>query len=245
MIISHRHKFIFIATQCTGSERIERALASVCGADDVIAAPPLQVRDPASHQDWELARNYEWKDVPFKAFCELINQITDPRVLAEAGKLYAKSKSFAATRHLGASCARRLVHPQVWKGYYKFCVEREPTGKIRSMYQSLPAEAKPASIDSWIETGRHSILSDFGLYSNQGRMLVDQVYAAESAEQWWPELCQKLGLGEQVRLPDLALNAGHLAELRLSPLSVRQIAIDFAREIQLFGYRPPPDIASA
>ena len=36
MIISHRHKFIFVKTKKTAGTSIETLLASVCGEEDVI-----------------------------------------------------------------------------------------------------------------------------------------------------------------------------------------------------------------
>ena len=36
MIISHRHRFIFVRTEKTAGSSVEQALAEVCGPEDVI-----------------------------------------------------------------------------------------------------------------------------------------------------------------------------------------------------------------
>ncbi|MEM7193183.1 MAG: hypothetical protein AAF405_10065, partial [Pseudomonadota bacterium] len=57
MIISHKHKFIFLKTKKTAGTSVELALSQICGESDVIT--PLAAADEALRADGLRAQNWE------------------------------------------------------------------------------------------------------------------------------------------------------------------------------------------
>jgi hypothetical protein len=51
MIISHRHRFIFIKTRKTAGTSIEVYLSRFCGEEDVVTPlnPPVEGHEPRNH----------------------------------------------------------------------------------------------------------------------------------------------------------------------------------------------------
>src|SRR5947208_16791547 len=85
MILSHKHKLIFIKTAKTAGTSIEVFLSNHCGPQDIVTpiVPPVEGHQP---------RNYEG----------FINPI--PEILERPGKL------FSALRHTMTSCTKFYNH---------------------------------------------------------------------------------------------------------------------------------------
>ena len=72
MIVSHKHRFVFVKTRKTGGSSIEHALSEFCGGGDVLTPLPPEVKIPY------LPRNYVVND-----------QMLDPHLSGE--KIYPKT----------------------------------------------------------------------------------------------------------------------------------------------------------
>ena len=134
MILSYKYKFIFIKTAKTAGTSIEVFLSQRCGPQDIVTpiAPRVEGHQP---------RNYEG----------LINPV--PEILEQPGKF------FFALRHSMTSCTKFYNHmpacevkqrvpAEVWNGYFKFCVERNPWDKaFVSLQHARRARRRPLSLD--------------------------------------------------------------------------------------------------
>ena len=100
-------------------------------------------------------------------------------------------------------------------------------------------DARAMSINDFIKSGQHCMVSDFELYTENGQMLVDRVYPLEKLAEWWPAVCKRIGLSKPLQLPSAKSSSRPNSQEPLSDPAKLQVSVDFAREIRLFGYEAP------
>jgi hypothetical protein len=139
VIISHRHRFIFVKTLKTAGTSIEVFLSQHCGPDDV-ATPILP------HVEPHRPRNYD-----------------------------------GFFNHIPAAAIRDRVGPDIWRTYFKFCVERNPWDKTLSYYHMANArEGGELSFEQYLR--RNDFPLNFPKYTEPGepnRVVVDRVLRYE------------------------------------------------------------------
>ena len=212
MIVSHRHKFIFVKTKKTAGTSIEIALSAICGPDDIIT--PIVAQDEALRQKlgFRGPQNYTHGD--------------DDRYYYH---------------HMSASEIRMKVGEAVWGEYFKFCFERNPWDKVISWYYWELQFSPGITLDDFIRSGRYADVGGPGgvdLYTADGKIIVDRVFLYERLREEWAFLAERFGS----RLPDLPTTKAIFRKDRrpyrsvLSDSQRRAIEAAFHREIRLFGY---------
>src|SRR6266702_2276090 len=154
MIISHKHKFIFIKTVKTAGTSLEVFLSQHCEPDDVLTpfAPPIEGHQP---------RNHEGSARPIS---EILRIPFGPRSAWRC--LLARHERFY--NHMPAWLVRLRVPSAVWNSYFKFCVERNPWDKVLSHYHMHAAregglarhslgEGGSLSLNQYLARGRFPI----------------------------------------------------------------------------------------
>jgi hypothetical protein len=120
LIISHRHKFIFLKTKKTGGTSIKIALSRLCGPEDVITR--------ISPADEKLRQELGYPGPQNTALPAWSLGLGARAVAALRGK------TLEYYNHAPAEFVRRHVDPAVWNGYFKFSFERDPYDKAISRY---------------------------------------------------------------------------------------------------------------
>ena len=228
MILSHKHRFIFIKTNKTAGTSVEIGLSKFCGPQDVIT--PITPNDEAKRAElgYPGAQNYHAR----------LSQYS-PLQWAELLFMGRKGKRFY--NHMPAIEVRDRVPAEVWNSYTKFCIERNPWDRVVSHYFWRNRTEPRPSLDSFLDKGKHLRLHRRGrrLYTIDGKLAVDRVIRFENLADELEQLRQDLGLPDPIDLP--RAKSGHRSDKRhyrdmLTPEQRDRIAREFAFEIDTFGY---------
>jgi hypothetical protein len=137
---------------------------------------------------------------------------------------------------------KQRVHPEVWNGYFKLCVERNPWDKVLSHYNMHAArEGGRLSLDEYLARRRFPI-NDFRYTDRlRNKIIVDRIVRYENL------LAELDEVFEQLNIPfDRTLGVAAKSEYRADRQPYQEVFNDqqrqivgqaFAKEIELHGYR--------
>lgn len=240
MIICHRHRFIFLKSRKTASSSVEIALSRVCGPGDVVT--PL-----VEHLGEEDLRREEGGFGP----AGYLKSVGEHRGFREWRRLLTRGQR--ARRHDGltpAATLRELLPPEVWGGYTKISIERNPWDRALSRYwwnkYRWEREGKWEFNDvteflKYMAIAKPHQLSNWRTYAIGDELAVDHMLFYEDLDQGLRELSERLDIVGDISLPKRRAKAGfrreqrHYSEL-LSAEDREIVASACAREITMFGY---------
>lgn len=229
MIISHKHKFIFLKTAKTAGTSVEIALSKHCGPDDVITT--------ISPADEEMRRSFGYRGPQ--------NHLASWREygLRDVAKyLLRRERKKRYYHHIGAREVKRLVGDDIWNSYYKFCFERNPFDRLISHYFWSYGSGPRPPLGEFIRQDRPMLLKrrGFDVYTIDGQVVVDRVCRYEAIADELEEVRKVIGLPEPLVLPraksGFRKDKRHYSEV-LAPEERDWVARVFSDEMRLFGYR--------
>jgi hypothetical protein len=231
MIISHKHRFIFLKTSKTAGTSIEIALSRFCGPDDVIT--------PISPEDEE--KRHQLGGVGPQNH-------TGPLFGHSATQLWKrliKNKPLQYFyNHIPARQVRKQIPADVWDSYTKFCVARNPWDRVISQYYWRQRHLSPEDmvpIAKFIKSKdvRSLVRKGYNLYTINNRMAVDYICRYEELTDDLEHLRLHLGLSEPLQLPQakagIRKDKRHYRDI-LNESNRDHIARKFRYEISLMGY---------
>lgn len=226
MIISHKHRFIFIKTRKTAGTSIEIALSAHCGDADVLS--PLNDKDEHLRQDFagRAAQNYRLA----------ASQWTRQEWL----KAVKAKKPFGFYNHMPAVEIKQHVSPQIWNEYYKFTVERNPFDKVVSLFFWRGGFEKYPTLKEFILDGGLSKMDSYDMYSINKLVAVDKVFRFEEMGDMASELSSRFGIEPALDFSAVKAKGGIRKKQSYQDLydeeTKAMVQQAFAREIQLLGY---------
>lgn len=219
MIISHRHRFVYVKTRKTASTSVEIALSAHCGPEDVITK--------IIPQDESLRASLGYPGPQ--------NEVVRSR----------EGRVFELVNHAPAAIARDLLGPE-WSNYFTFTLERNPFDRVISQFyweRSLLPDS--TSISAFLQSTPAKRLSNWHLYADpvlKDHPIVDYVGRYESLEESLMMIAERLRLPGGIVLPaqrtksHLRTDRRHYRDV-LSAEDRRLVEATCRRELAYFGYR--------
>jgi len=229
MIISHRHKFIFIKTRKTAGTSIELGLSRFCGDDDVLTpmrSESAELKEDAGHPG---ARNYKVK----------LSDMT----MRDMAKIPLRGWP-AFKGHSDAAYIRSRISDDVWKNYFVFTFERNPYARALSQFYWNTRKGgtfEGQSIVEHFDNAESFRRSNWGCYAIDGKVVVDRVYHYETLSDDLADLEKSLKLPGPIVLPKTKTGFRPKAKKgakSLPPEMLERVESACAREIEYFGYGP-------
>lgn len=226
MIISHKHRFIFLKTKKTAGSSIEYALANLCGDDDVIT---VASKNEEPNRPGRRGQNY-WLPWSKRRPVEMVRSFfTD-----------TPERYVGFYNHMPARRVRQIVGDDIWRSYFKFAFERNPWDRQVSLYfwRYRDPETRPSFEDFIKDPRKVRKARNWSIYSIDGRIAVDEMGRFETLLDDLNSILQRLDLPVDPELPKLKVT-------REAGRGYREFYTDetrdivggwYAREIEAFGY---------
>jgi hypothetical protein len=246
MIISHKHKFIFIKTRKTAGTSLEIALSRYLGPTDIVTPiTPEDERERLS-MGFVSAQNYKYPS----------HELGLRAVGATMRRLGAQLSGTPAPpggrwpmrfyNHISAQLVRERIGEDTWSRYYKFSIERNPWDTAVSLYfwrnRDREEPDHRAGFKRYVLAGAHQPESNYDLYSIDGRPVLDFVVRYESLERDLAEVSTNIGLPQNIHevMKSIRAKGRYRRNTNYRDMyddeSRDLIAAQCAREIELFNY---------
>jgi len=229
MIISHKHKFIFIKCRKTAGTSVEISLSKICGTDDIIT--------PVTKDDEKVRR--ELKFLGAQNYQKPKSEWT----YAERWQYFRKGKKPKKVfyNHISSCEVVDLIPKEIWNSYFKFTIERNPFDKVVSFYFWRKANEKYDSVSDFILDGGLSQMQSYELYSIDKTSAMDKIYRYEDFPFFEKDLTERLNLSEPFKMIKYRAKSKSrkIRDYRkvLDDKAVELIKVAFAREIKLLDYK--------
>ncbi len=228
MIVSHRYKFIFIKTGKTAGTSVEIALSRFCGPDDIIT--PVSPDDERTRVDLGYRGAQNCPPAPLWQY-----GLRDVVQLVRS-----RERKYQFFNHMSGAEVKARVGKEVWDGYFKFCIERNPWDRMISLYYWIHQTEPRPTISEFLDSKASLMLSRQGiqLYSIDGQVAVDEICRFENLTDDLEAIRLKLGIPEELTLPRAKSQFRKKRGYRdsFSEEDRSKVAEMFADEIRLLGY---------
>lgn len=228
MIVSHRHKFIYIKSIKTASTSIETALSTVCGPDDIITVAAERFM---KHRTGEVtAQNFKL-DHPLVPKQKLLR-----RLLGRPIRYYHPEIGYY--EHMPAWRVKAYLGDEIWNSYYKFSFERNPWDRQVSFYAFKTRQRDPRpTFDAFNQVKRRAYVENWDLYTIDGKPALDFLGTYEHLEDDFDRVLKRLGLEREVSLPSVNVSERERNYRDYYSAKTRALVESwYGPEIQHFGY---------
>jgi hypothetical protein len=234
MIVSHKHKLIFLKTKKTAGTAIEAALSELCGPDDIITpyrGESEQDRKGLAPQNYRIDHQLK----PTRSLWR--------RIMRRPERYYHHTVGFY--EHMPAETVRAYVGEEVWASYYKFAFDRNPWDRQVSWYfYKTKSKRKRPSFERFMSSRRRAFVNNHDVYrlddAPDAGLAVDFLGRYENLQDDLNKALENAGVEQHIEVPKVNVtpNKDDARDYRsyYSEEMREMIAAWYAPEIKLLGY---------
>lgn len=196
MILSHKHKFIFVKTEKTAGTSLEIALSKFCGPKDIITPIAVEDEEMRKKLGFRSAQNY-------KMTLGRYMQQSNSKKLQDMIEFFYKGRyPHEFWNHIPASQIKKLINKELWDNYTKFTIIREPVDQTISnyvwVYNRYNQNENLESISSYIRTRSDRLRNNWNIVSEKGEFILDYAIRYEYMHRDADEIGRNIGLPESL-----------------------------------------------
>lgn len=220
MILSYRHRFLFLKTKKSAGTSLEIALSGICGPDDIITVISREDQEVRERLGFLGPQNHIIRDVR-----------------NERGGVSRANKFF---NHMSYREVKERLPDLNLDEFFVFAVERDPVDRMMSLYHFQGGPERHGTLDDWLEHPKSQKFLGWDLYHDEGKCVADKIYFFEELESACEDLSARFGV--RVQLPEYKAKGMFRKSRELPILSEkvkRWLRENFAREYAAYHYEPP------
>jgi hypothetical protein len=180
MIISHRHKFIFIKTEKTAGTSLEIALSRYLGDEDIVT--PIIPKDEAIRSRLGFSGPQGYRA-----------PLTSMRLIDFRRAVRYRQWPRRFYNHIGAAEIRSKVPAEVFSGYFKFTIARHPEDRAVSFFHWV-AQGSDLTFPEFLRAHGARLYRNTTIVSDRGIPLIDDFARFETLEVDIGRIGERLGL---------------------------------------------------
>lgn len=244
MILSHKHKFIFLKTKKTGSTSVDIILSKICGTNDIIT--PLSEltwfgknRRFEKNNEEDVRKKVRGKDPQnykgnlieelinfFKQFFHFYrHKIYYYLIDSKKIKLLKAKRRFKYDQHMEIREIKKILKPELFKKYFKFAVVRNPYDQVISDYYDQikrPEHQSYENFDDYLnKRSKYFFYKNYRKIAINNKLLIDGVIKYEKLENDLKKICKRLKIPTKI-LKDLSKTKAH-GGLREMGITVKKL----------------------
>jgi len=232
MILSHKHKFIFLKTKKTASTSLEIALSKICGKDDIVTPvseltwlgniryfeknteedlrKKINAKKPQNYKgDFYFEATYLIKQLFHFYFNKLLTLLFNPKNL----KILKKKRRFKFDQHMEIQEVKKFIDRNTYNNYLKFAVVRNPFDQSISDYfdqQQRPENPKYNNFNEYLKKR-----VDYFFFKNKrkisinNKLEINDFIRYENLEKDLIKILKKLKIPHQKIISDLKKTKAH------------------------------------
>lgn len=189
MILSHKHRFLFLKTRKTAGTSVECVLSAICGPDDVVT--PLN-REGEALRLGGGPRNYVLRPAPLHI-----------RVLRALGAKRQHPDEIILNDHEPYDRIIAKLGNGALEGYRRVTIERNPWDRQVSYYhwRKRVRGREALTFEDFMRNEKLARINNFEIYSSNGAIVADRVMRYETLDDDLRAFLQDLGIERDFVLP--------------------------------------------